>query len=722
MSHPVPEHACVFCGLPVARVPIDGRAAYCCIGCRIAARVTQSSGESGGASWLLARLAAAIFCTINVTVCTMVLWSYDLYPAVEPTPLNIALDHLLRYTALMFALPVWFWLGQSLWIDAWHELSQGRFSTDILFLTGILAAYASSTIAVIQGTGDLYFEVACVVLVLLTLGRWFETQSKIQATAVLDRMQKLLPDTVCRQRDGTNEIIRAAEVRPGDVLQVLAGERFVTDGILLSPRVTIDTQFLTGESWPLERIEGDEIVGGALNLDGDVRFRATEPVSGGAFARMVDAVRDARLRKGAYQRLAERLAHWFTPLILGVALAAFAVHTAQSGWQNGLMTGLSVLLIACPCALGLAAPLAVWVALGRAAECQVLFRSGEALERLAGTRSVAFDKTGTLTTGHPLPYRILRDPGVAEFRIRQMAVSLARSARHPFSQAIVDAWSNEVKEIRLRDVSVTAGSGLSGVVSESGEIVRMGSKAWLSESMPSKSWSQDWTREADMTRPQVWLTVGSHLWGLIQFREEIRAGVPEMCHALRRQELKLSMITGDRRQSAEALSPFLAMEIFAELKPAEKQATVANLRRSGPVLVVGDGINDAPALAAADVGLALGCGTDIARSAADVCLVSDQLDRIPWAIDLAKATVHTIHSNLAWAFGYNSIGVILAAAGWLNPMIAALLMTGSSLAVILQSLRLAEFPIPAATGSPALAPATVEIPTQVETAPCGSGC
>ncbi|MDB5388042.1 MAG: copA [Planctomycetaceae bacterium] len=721
MNQTVQESACDFCGLPVLSRAVAQGPVYCCIGCRIAARVTQSSGESGGASWMLARLAAAIFCTINVTVCTMVLWSNDFYPISDPSRLNIVLDQLLRYTALVFALPVWFWLGQSLWTDAWRELRHGRFSTDFLFLTGILAAYVSSCVSVLRGTGDLYFEVACVVLVLLTLGRWFEAQSKVQATAVLDRMQKLLPDTVRRWLEGKVQVIPAADARQGDELQVLAGERFPTDGILLSPRVTIDTQFLTGESWPIERVAGSPIAGGSLNLDGDVRFQASAPISGGTLARMMHAVRDARLRKGAYQQMAERLSHWFTPLILLIALMATGIHTVLSGWETGLLTGLSVLLIACPCALGLAAPLAIWVALGRAAERQILFRSGEALERLAEIHTIAFDKTGTLTTGQPLATHIVGTPDVRQSRIQQCAVSLARSSTHPFSQAIVEAWGSETIEVPLHEVLVVSGRGISGVLSESVTTVRLGSSDWLRDFVPESEWRQPWISEVDSTRPQVWLAFDSQLWGVIQFREELRPEAPQMCQEMTRRGLKLVVLSGDRRASANILAESLLVEIHAELTPEGKQAAVAELRRQGPVLVVGDGINDAPALAAADVGMAMSCGTDVARAAAEICLLSDQLDRIPWAYDLAQSTVQTIRRNLAWAFGYNGVGVVLAACGWMNPMLAALLMTGSSLAVIFRSLRLAEFPVPSPPNTTAFNGNSAESPIQEETAGCGTG-
>jgi heavy metal translocating P-type ATPase len=688
--------ACDYCGLPVPK-PLWGGSAdpgapgFCCFGCRFAAAVTRSRGEEGAATWTLARLGLAIFLTMNVMVFTMALWTQDFYGDGGGEAWIASLRGLFRYLSLLFALPVLLILGRPLLESAWQALRRGERSTDPLLLVGVAASYVYSAVSVFRDEGPVYFEVGCMVLVLVTLGRWLEATGKLRTTAAIEALHQLLPNTARLLRPSGEESIPLAEVATGDLLRVLPGERIPCDGVVVRDGAAVDEQVLTGESQPVLKEPGARVLGGTLALDGTLVIETTAPARGGALARLIDLVRKARLTKGGYERLADRLATWFLPAVALLAVAAFAWHTERSGLDQGLLAGLAVLLIACPCALGLATPMAVWAALGQAARGQVLFRNGEALERLATVRAVRLDKTGTLTTGTPT---------VADFApafhhdretVLATAAALASASGHAHCLAIREFVATlHLPEAAVHDARTFPGRGVHARLADRG-MVYLGSPRWL--------------REHGLSFPPELLIVIEKAYagglaltclgwdglvrGVFILREQLRPEAVRAVAALRALGLDVAVLTGDHAERGRALGQELGVAVAAEQLPEEKVAAIERVRREiGPVAMVGDGINDAPALAASDVGIALGCGADVSRESAAVCLLGNDLLRLPWAIVLARRTVRIIRGNLFWAFAYNVAGLGFACTGRLNPVLASLAMVLSSLFVVTNSLRL----------------------------------
>ena len=665
---------------------------YCCFGCQVAAAISLERGDRGAARSALTRLGLAVFFTMNVVAFTMALWTTDVYGVEEPTRLATALHGLFRYVALLFAAPVLLLLGGPLIDSAVRELRRGVLSTDILLASGVAAAFAFSAVSVVRGSGPVYFEVGCVVLVMVTLGRWLEATGKQRATDALERLEKLLPEFVRRVRHGCEEFAPITALTRGDILRVLPGERFPADGRLMQNNAFVNEHVLTGESQPVLKQPGDPLLGGTLNLDGDLTLEVTAAGTSGTLARLIEMVRAAHRSKGVHEQLADRASRWFFPAVSAMALVTIAGHTLTSGFERGVMAGLAVVLISCPCALGLATPLAVWTAMGRAASAQVLFRSGDALERLAAIRAIRFDKTGTLTTGKPRVAAF--HAGETERRTAlARASALASASGHALSHAIVAYADDPVPSEGLSGIRAHAGLGVSGVVGAAGQRCLLGSARFMAEHGLRLSAELEEQAETAGARGQSLAFVGweGAVRGLFLFDEDVRPSALPAVDRLRAMGLDLGILTGDHPARGQALATQFGLPVDAGLLPSDKVSAIRQAQaRFGALAMVGDGINDAPALAASDVGVALGCGTDLSRDSALVCLLGDDLERLPWAIDLARRTVNVIRGNLAWAFGYNTVGVVCAAFGWLNPALAALLMVGSSVLVIVNSLRLGD--------------------------------
>ena len=729
------SECCAWCGLPVR--PSSGRSSqvqpaktcaagfdgedqsasedmYCCFGCRIAHGFSEESSQGGYVRGAVVRLGLAVFFTMNLMAFTMVSWSPDIYGDATETSSNRLLE-VFRWLSMLLSLPVLLLLGIPLLQNAVISLRQRIFSTDLLIALGVTAAFIVSAWNVVQDSGPVYFEVGAAVLVMVTLGRWFEAVGRQKATESLDTLSALLPATARKMSASAIEQISSAEILTGDRLQIRPGERFPTDGRLLTGQTTVDEQIFTGESTPVSKSCGDTVLGGTVNLEGMVLVESTSPLRGGSFGRLLTLLQEARLSRGPCQLLVDRIAAWFLPMIVVIAGLTLLWHRS-SGTGAAIQHSLSVLLIACPCALGLATPLAVWTALSTAVRRQVLFRSGEAIERLADVRAICFDKTGTLTTGTPQVQRTCVLNAQCECEVLAQASELAGSSTHPFSQAIrrLAASRPEVQcrpNEQLNELRSVPGHGVEGLRPDRTR-VRLGSVEFaFADAAFSPGRRMLLTRilaTADQDAASiVALSVGDQPVAVFVLTETLR---PDAARALRQCAdlgLSLAVLTGDRAAQAEQLRENLlssdiasrtssrqpvdpiALMVEAELQPEEKVARLFQIRdQRGRVAMVGDGINDAPALSASDAGIAMGCGADVSRESAQVCLLTSELDRIPWAIRLARRTRSVIRQNLIWAFGYNSIGVAFAAAGLLNPVIAAALMIVSSLLVISNSMRL----------------------------------
>ena len=691
--------ACDYCGLPAGARPSGGAVGpvYCCYGCRFAAAVVQESGEVGRLRWNLTRLGLGVFFSMNVMVFTLVLWSLDLFPQ-EASPKAAQAEllwDLFRYLCMLFSLPVLLLLGGPLLENAWHDLRRGRWGADLLLLGGVAAAYAYSAVSVFTGEGHVYFEVGCMILVSITLGRWLEATGKWKATDALKSLWKLLPEEVEVETPDGFKMRLLDAVGPGDRVRVAAGDRIPVDGRIEAGRASLDEQLITGESLPCAKQPGDEVYGGTLNLDGRLVIRASAAAAEGSLQRLIDAVVLAAAAGDRWRRLADRAAAWFTPLVLAIALATLAGHWWASGFQHGLLSGLAVLLIACPCALGVATPMAIWAGMGAASRRGVLFRNGDALARLASVRAFCFDKTGTLTDGLLTVDRLVCPDLHQSNHVLQVALQLSAASNHVISQAIQQYAAAHVPDRSAcdsaADIKTIPGLGVQAADTAGGPLL-LGSQRLLQEhGIGVEQQLQDALADEEAEDRACCLVAwDGRAQGLFLLRERLRPSAAEGLRQLHARGVSTQVLTGDRLERGRRLAAELGVPVQAQLLPEEKLSALACVQAAhGPTAMVGDGVNDAPALAAADVGVALSCGADVSRDAADVCLVHDDLTALAWAVDLAGATQRTIRQNLAWAFGYNAVGVGLAAAGWLNPMLAAVAMVGSSLFVVSNSLKLA---------------------------------
>lgn len=757
---------CTWCGLPVAGAVRsspesaspksdrttsskehrhDSEEVYCCFGCRLAHSITQEKGQPGAVRWTVVRLGLAIFFSMNLMAFTMTMWSLDVYD-VQRDAFQTQLFELFRWLSMILSLPVLLLLGVPLLQNAVQSWRQRIFSTDLLIATGVGAAYVISVYNVLQGAEKVYFEVGATVLVMVTLGRWFEATGKQKATEALDQLSALLPAMSRRQTaDGVVDI-PSVEVQTGDRLIIRPGERFPTDAVIEQGQTTVDEQVFTGESTPVGRIAGDQVLAGTVNLDGQVMVLATAAFRGGSFGRLLNLLQQARLSRGHYQRLADRVSAIFLPLVAVIAILTLAWHW-HSGAGVAIQASLSVLLIACPCALGLATPLAVWTSLSTAAKHQVLFRSGEAIERLSNVKALCFDKTGTLTTGSPQVKHlcILDEQHTPDVLL--LSAALAGTSTHPFSQAVVNfvtQWpghdgclSGDHHSIVLHDVKSVPGGGVEAIRSD-GTAVRLGSLSFVSgdQELPPRlrlRLAHALSIADQEAASIVAVSVSGKPVVLFLLTETLRSEAPSTIRQCINDGLQVHVLTGDRSARAEQLRRNLLdchepgcqcsaecahashshdsrheldkaattdndgsnearlsrLNIVCDLRPEHKVEHLRAIQKDqGAVAMIGDGINDAPALAICDVGIAMGCGADVSRESAQVCLLTNDLSRIPWAMMLASRTTRVIRQNLFWAFGYNFAGVIMAAAGWLNPAVAAGLMIISSLLVISNSLRL----------------------------------
>lgn len=724
--------ACHYCHLPLPSGPVGWRrqesidaheVQFCCLGCRLAAQITGQRGEQGFAQTALIRLGLALFLSMNVMMFTMALWSHDMHDALGPGGDRLAapLADLFRYLCLVLSLPVLFLLGWPLAEQGLALWRRGMLPTDLLILLGVAASYLYSVVSVLRGAGHVYFEVGCIVLVMVTLGRWLEATGKLQTTAALDALERLLPSDVRRVAAGLEQRVPLTSIVVGDRVRVLAGERIAVDGRVVSGQAAVDAAVLTGESRPIECATGDSVLAGSLNLNGELLIEVTTDPASSALSRLVEMVRAARQSRGRYQRLADRVTRVFLPVVLVIATGALVVRGWQGDWETGVMSALAVLLIDCPCALGLATPMAVWAALGTASQAQVLFRSGEALERLAGIRAICFDKTGTITTGQPrvVEFVVANEADCEE--ILRRAGELADGSAHLFATAIRDFAHQAIpfrRPASRQEVRTVAGRGVAARFAAEGNPTLLGSRRWLTDAgLPINPELASRIDDA-LARGESVSAIGweGQLRGAFLLAETLRPEAALALTACEQLGCRVRVLTGDSSARGEILARELHVAVDAELLPEQKVAALRQLRAAhGPTAMVGDGINDAPALAAADLGIALACGADISRESAAVCLLGDDLARVPWAIALARRSASVIRQNLFWAFSYNVIGVGLAAAGWLNPALAAAAMTASSALVIGNSLRLRKDSTSAATTDNATQP-LVAAPLSVDAA------
>ncbi|MFZ5565632.1 MAG: heavy metal translocating P-type ATPase [Pseudomonadota bacterium] len=607
------------------------------------------------------------------------------------------------WVQFLLATPVQFILGARFYVAGWHAIKAGTGNMDLLVAIGTTAGWALSVwlwlFAGHEGMPHLYFEASAVVVTLVLLGKWLEARAKRQTTAAIRALHALRPDVAHLIGPDGEVDVPVAEVLVGDRIVVRPGERFPVDGTLLEGHTQVDESMLTGEPLPVAKDAGERLTGGSINGEGRVVMQVAAVGSETVLARIIRLVEDAQAAKAPIQRLVDQVSAVFVPVVLVIAVATLA------GWlfaghplEDAVIHAVAVLVIACPCALGLATPAAIMAGTGVAAKHGILIKDAQALEIAHRVDTVAFDKTGTLTVGQPRLTAFEVPPGVDEAPLLAAAVSLQSGSEHPLARAVVQAAQTRGMAIEAPDnVRAVPGRGSEGEVGVRSYLV--GSLRWMDElrvalgplaARAAALQQQGATVSALVERT----TEGLTLRALLAFGDEPKPGAKEALAALRARGIRTVMISGDNRGAAEAMARRLGLrpeegEVLAEVLPGDKAARVTELKQGGHVVaMVGDGVNDAPALAAADVGLAMGNGTDVAMHAAGITLMRGDPLLVAGAFSVSDRTVAKIRQNLFWAFIYNVAGIPLAALGYLSPVIAGAAMALSSVSVMSNALLL----------------------------------
>ena len=602
---------------------------------------------------------------------------------------------------LVLATPVQFWLGARFYRSAWKAVKARAGNMDLLVALGTSAGFGLSLYLLIadighEGHGEtphLYFEASAVVITLVLLGKWLEHRAKRQTTEAIRALNALRPDTARVRRGGTDVEVPADQVRVGDIVVVRPGERVPVDGEILEGSTHVDESLITGESLPVSKSPGAKVVGGSVNAEGLFTARATAVGAESTLSRIARMVESAQAKKAPIQRLVDQVSEVFVPVVLGIALFTLLGWGLGTGdWERAILNAVAVLVIACPCALGLATPTAIMAGTGVAARRGILIKDAEALEVAHNVKVVAFDKTGTLTEGKPrlIAFEAANGDNAGLLRL---TASVQSASEHPLARAVMDAARENLISIApAQDAKAVAGRGMTAQVK--GQALSLGSTRWMKELSvdlaPLAARAQELEDEG---RTVSWLAKGeqpARLIGLLAFGDAAKASAKEAVQSLMEQGVKVVMVTGDNKGAARVAAQELGItDVRAEVLPADKAQVVAELKAGGlAVAMVGDGINDAPALAAADVGFSMSTGTEVAMHAAGVTLMRGDPRLVADAIEISRKTYAKIRQGLFWAFIYNLVGIPLAAFGMLNPMLAGAAMAFSSVSVVANALTL----------------------------------
>ncbi len=617
-----------------------------------------------------------------------------------------------NWVQLVLTIPVLFWAGSGFFRGAWAALKQRASDMNTLIAVGTSAAFAYSfavTIApqIFASRGlnaGVYYETAAVIVTLILMGRLLEARAKRSTGDAIEKLIGLQPKTARIIRDGQEIDIPLAEVHVGDRLLVRPGEKVPVDGVVVSGASWVDESMLTGESLPVEKNEGDTVTGATMNQRGAFTMEARRVGKDTALAQIVRLVEKAQGSRAPIQRLADVITGYFVPVVLMLAVATFVgwyVLGSEPKFLHALLNFVAVLIIACPCALGLATPTAIMVGTGRGAQLGVLIKDAESLETVHGVQTVVLDKTGTITEGKPALTDVIVTAGFAETDLLRMAASVERNSEHPLAAAIV-AGTQTRGIVPTEATSFTSHSGRGVEARVEGKTVLLGNAALMSEQgvIIAQTLELEAMRLASEGKTPMFVAVEGQVAGLVAVADTIKPTAKAAIARLQKMGVTVAMLTGDNRRTAEGVAAQVGIErVLSDVLPEHKADEIKRLQAEGQIVAhVGDGINDAPALAQADVGIAIGTGTDVALEAADVVLMRGDLNGIADAIELSRATMRNIKQNLAFAFGYNVLGIPIAAGvlypltGWLlSPMIASLAMALSSVSVVTNALRLRGF-------------------------------
>jgi Cu2+-exporting ATPase len=674
---------CSHCLLPIQRggytreIDAEPRR-FCCYGCALAFQVRRGQGEEAEATWLLVRLGVGGFLVMNIMLLSLLLYSGTLGPG----DANVA--RIVHWGLWLLTTPVLVILGGPFLHGAWRATMSGRITSDTLIAIGALSAYGYSAFAVLAGRGGVYFDTVTMVLMLFTLGRYLEAIGRARAMRRLAPMLAAERATATVVADGQDVVRPVRDLELGTRVRVRPGERISVDGRVVAGRSQCDESVLTGESRPQPKSPGVPVYAGSVNGQGQLIVALEAAGATTRWGQLGALAREALAQPGSLQRLTDSVAAVFVPLVLMAALGVALHWIGQVPFDQALMYGLAVLVVACPCALGLAAPLATSLGIARAAEHGILIRSGAALERLARIRTVAFDKTGTLTDREFRLANIVTAHGVTQEELLKIAAGIADGSEHPLAHSIVHAARGKgIPFVRVADVQALAGEGLVGRHEQS-QVV-LGSLRLMAER--GLSVPPELSTTVAVEQSVVYIGWDGRVYGSLHLSATVLPEAKAVVKALHDGGLSTALISGDSIFAAKQSARELGVAHWrGRLSPDEKVAALAEMSHRGPVAVVGDGLNDGPVLARADVGIAVGDAADLARAAADVVLPIGGLGQLPRLIGLARSIRKTTLTNLLWAFGYNLAAIGAAAAGLLQPVFAAALMAGSSLFVVMNSL------------------------------------
>lgn len=619
------------------------------------------------------------------------------FPLIVPMLLNVAgIDWSLPvWLQWLLATPVQFYLGAGFYKSAWRAVLNRSGNMDLLVAIGTTAAYALSIYMLLQGHQHLYFEASSVVITLVLLGRWLERRAKRQTTEAIRALQQLRPETARVKREGEELEIPLAQVSLNDVVVVRPWERIPVDAVILEGTSHVDESLMTGESAPVPKKVGDKVIGGSVNSDGLLVIQTVAIGAETTLSRIIRLVEDAQAAKPEIQRLVDKVSAVFVPIVIVIALGTFLAWGLYTGnWEQAILNAVAVLVIACPCALGLATPTAVMAGTGVAAQHGILIKDANALELAHSITQVVFDKTGTLTAGKPVLLSTKAIHGQDEAML-ELAAAIEQNSSHPLAKAVVDQLAIMGKTPSLStSVKELPGRGLQGQVDS--KTVYVGNERWMAELGMDMGTLIDISMEFQNTGKTISCVAVREcaaepsLLGILVFGDEIKQASKQAISGLRLKNIKTWLLTGDNRISAELVAQELGIDMaLAEQTPESKASTIASMRQKDQVIaMVGDGVNDAPALAAADVSFAMSTGTDAAMHTADITLMRSDPSLVVATIDISRRTYSKIKQNLFWASIYNLIGIPLAALGLLSPVIAGAAMAFSSVSVVTNALML----------------------------------
>ncbi len=633
------------------------------------------------------------------------MWNWPVPSFIEGNHVAMGLLQLLLTVIVMV-------INQKFFISGFKSLWHKAPNMDTLVALGSGASFVYSTYALFAMTdaqmkGDMagvmsymhefYFESAAMILTLITVGKMLEAKSKGRTTDALKSLMKLAPKTATIVEDGIEKTVPIEQVKKGDIFVVRPGENIPVDGVVLEGSSAINESALTGESIPVDKAQGDKVSAATVNQSGFIRCQATRVGEDTTLSQIIQMVSDAAATKAPIAKVADKVSGIFVPTVIAIALVTMAVWLlAGQGIGFALARGISVLVISCPCALGLATPVAIMVGNGMGAKNGILFKTAVSLEEAGKVQVIALDKTGTITSGEPKVTDLLPAEGITEEELLTNAFALEKKSEHPLARAVLQkAGELEIKVPEVEEFQALPGNGLSAVLEGrrlvGGNFTFISTQAEISEEMEKQS-----QRLAEEGKTPLFFARDGHLMGIIAVADVIKEDSPQAVKQLQNMGIHVVMLTGDNERTARAIGKQAGVdEVIAGVLPDGKESVIRSLKKKGKVAMVGDGINDAPALTRADLGIAIGAGTDIAIDAADVVLMKSQLSDVPAAIRLSRATLKNIHENLFWAFFYNVVGIPLAAGIWypifgwkLNPMFGAAAMSLSSFCVVTNALRL----------------------------------